>query len=637
MWQPINLSLTNFLSHSQTNVKFDLADNKPVVIAIYGENRTAEGADSNGSGKSSIIDALMFALTGTTARGIANADLVKTDNNAAQVNLALFNSQLNSTITIERVIRIGKSATIAINQDKQPVICVDINEYNKWILEKLGIDKADLINYFLVNNSSTETFFKLGDAGKKRLINRFLNLDPLTLFLQREQKYQKECERNLALIANAINDNEKKIIHLQGLAEIAKLKIENAHNSKVEALKVKIEFEHNKADSINNSIHSLRNDLNNCGSNTDWSEDWRVKNNELRESKATQISELSDWIANQNTEIFSLKAEYRSLQATLDSNGAECLDCGVKNYIYEAVGYTREDIERKRDLCNTNINFHVSKVIEYEKSISSLKNELNDNEGVAREYANISTTRELLAGNIYKLEKERNDSDALYGILNQQLLELENTPLQNSEYQIELDKANADLVTCEKALEKGKVELAQTNSEIDNILFWNKELGTEGFYAFIANKCLSFIEFNINKYLQIFDKDLSIKINGTTTLQSDETRNKIDISVFQSGVETAYSGLSKGEQVRLDVCGVLVIQQLINANAANKINGGGFKCLVLDELFEGLDNKGQNSVIHLLRAVNQLVVFITHLQSESTNAERWVVIKDEQGSKLKVA
>ena len=51
--------------------------------------------------------------------------------------------------------------------------CPDINSYNKFIFDILGITKDDFYNFYLITKEKYQPFSSIGDTGKKAIINRF--------------------------------------------------------------------------------------------------------------------------------------------------------------------------------------------------------------------------------------------------------------------------------------------------------------------------------------------------------------------------------------------------------------------------------------------------------------------------------
>lgn len=69
-----NLSIRNFLTVGHAEIQLDQRG----LVLIQGENTDDTSAASNGAGKSSIVDAICWALYGTTAREVSGDDVVNT-------------------------------------------------------------------------------------------------------------------------------------------------------------------------------------------------------------------------------------------------------------------------------------------------------------------------------------------------------------------------------------------------------------------------------------------------------------------------------------------------------------------------------------------------------------------------------
>ena len=85
----VSVLMDNFCSYKRETIPFNkFQDNK---VLIFGENRDEEGLDSNGAGKSTILDAICWALSGKTSkRGkIAVNDVIGPWGETALVELTL--------------------------------------------------------------------------------------------------------------------------------------------------------------------------------------------------------------------------------------------------------------------------------------------------------------------------------------------------------------------------------------------------------------------------------------------------------------------------------------------------------------------------------------------------------------------
>ena len=63
-----NLEMYNFMSFATATIDF----NQNGFIKVIGQNLSADNSISNGSGKSSIWEAIMWCVTGDTIRGTSN-------------------------------------------------------------------------------------------------------------------------------------------------------------------------------------------------------------------------------------------------------------------------------------------------------------------------------------------------------------------------------------------------------------------------------------------------------------------------------------------------------------------------------------------------------------------------------------
>ena len=74
-----NIHIENFLSFGTADLLLDRGN----YVLVKGENENpVDNAESNGSGKSAIFDAIVWALTGTTTRECKNVSNINSDNGA---------------------------------------------------------------------------------------------------------------------------------------------------------------------------------------------------------------------------------------------------------------------------------------------------------------------------------------------------------------------------------------------------------------------------------------------------------------------------------------------------------------------------------------------------------------------------
>ena len=173
MFRPKEIEIVNFISHKYS--KFAFRQGRAVLVV--GQNLDKEGQKGNGAGKSTINEAISVAISGSSIRDVLTRELVRDEEESSTIIFTLENLRdLSNPLVIERVLYSNKNKSstcrIWIGEDEVKT-CPDINSYNKFIFDTLGITKDDFYNFYLITKEKYQPFFSIGDTGKKAIINRF--------------------------------------------------------------------------------------------------------------------------------------------------------------------------------------------------------------------------------------------------------------------------------------------------------------------------------------------------------------------------------------------------------------------------------------------------------------------------------
>lgn len=180
MWKLTNIKIKNIISLKEA----DFSPEQGVATLIYGQNLDNSNQPANGSGKSSLVEAISFAITGEQLRKVKSIEEIINDSeDEAYVKLTLTNDYDNTVFTIERTISRGSSQRIECHKylegkeeiETDRTIQPTVNDYNKFILSEIGITKEDLYNIYVLCDSKYESFFDASDKSKKEVINTFSN------------------------------------------------------------------------------------------------------------------------------------------------------------------------------------------------------------------------------------------------------------------------------------------------------------------------------------------------------------------------------------------------------------------------------------------------------------------------------
>lgn len=178
MWKLNEIYAENICSFKEIHYVL----HQQVTTLIFGNNKDNETQQSNGSGKSALIECIALGITGAPLRKVKNDEIINDKANECCICLQFFNDSQDEVFTIERqffrkgvsivkchIERNGKGVTA--DEAVQP----SIDSYNKYILEKLGISKEELLNNFILSKYKYKDFLNSSDTEKKEIINRFSN------------------------------------------------------------------------------------------------------------------------------------------------------------------------------------------------------------------------------------------------------------------------------------------------------------------------------------------------------------------------------------------------------------------------------------------------------------------------------
>lgn len=147
---------------------------------IFGNNMDDDSQQSNGSGKSALLEAIAIAITGETMRDAKMDEIINDAEDSASIEVMLYNDELHHTLEVKRNIFRKKPQEVIVNMyvgeaEQQPVTMPSVAEYNKYILDQLGLSRDDIYANFILTEGKYSSFLSAPDRMKKEIINRFSN------------------------------------------------------------------------------------------------------------------------------------------------------------------------------------------------------------------------------------------------------------------------------------------------------------------------------------------------------------------------------------------------------------------------------------------------------------------------------
>jgi DNA repair exonuclease SbcCD ATPase subunit len=218
-----DLTVRNFMSVGNNTQAVDFC--KEQLTLVLGENLDQGGDDSgsrNGTGKTTIINALSYALFGQALTNIKKDNLVNKTNNKNM--LVTLNFEKNGTIyKIER----GRRPNIFkfyINGEEQEIIDEsqgDVRETQKDLDDLLGMTH-DMFKNIVALNTYTEPFLSMRAADQRMIIEQLLGITLLSeksdalkeLVRQTKEEIQQETA-NIEATKKSNDRIEQSILSLQ--------------------------------------------------------------------------------------------------------------------------------------------------------------------------------------------------------------------------------------------------------------------------------------------------------------------------------------------------------------------------------------------------------------------------------------
>lgn len=517
------LSFCNIMSYGASGAEIDFQTGLNTIKAV------------NGSGKSSILDALTFVLFGKPYRDIKLSELVNTTNGKGLEVTVEFKIG-----TDMYMIRRGlKPAIFEIYKNGQEMDMLSTKKLNQDEIDKLlGINLRLFKNIVAVAVTNNKPFLSLPIGDKRALIENIFNIDVLGLMCKdvKKRKTVNSTEMDLKMtelhgINNSIEDNESYIENMKKyIASFNEVKDSNVKGIQENIEKYSREIEK------------------------------REKNLEIARTKIAELTEeLGDMPDRSvgdslNQEIGKVRSVIDSISSTLSKLKQSRL-CPVCNSPLDE-GHARKHIEemiaQKKEMEKEKLPSLMDQYKEYGEKLKTFQ----EKQSFIQTIRDKARTEEITKGT---LETERTKAE--------QLLEKETLKTCPASVDAYVEKLNALREQCTE-LNKD-VEVLSEKILIDTQLV--KILGDDGIKSYFFKKLVKVLNKSVNEYLTKFELK-------NTTIEFDETMTE---SMMTNMVSRTYSSYSSGERTRIDMSILLAFFDI-----SRQISNWSCNLLFIDELLD---------------------------------------------------
>ena len=572
----------NFLSISES--KIDL-DNQGTVL-IKGINKSPGSSDSNGSGKSTIIaEAVYYALTGETLRGTADVVNLFTGDKIVEVEL-----EFEIDNTNYRILRTREHPEYGNNlkiwKEDQDISGDKLKKSESILKEELGLIDSSLISGILIlGQGMPDTFTSLKPKERKeRLEVLSQSADFITELDERLATYNKHYGDKFNSTKNTIDRKSNEIAWNQNL-----IKRDSIRLTELEDRKNELELTANNEE-LNTELEELKSAIGDIAK--------VIQGN--KESKSVLDKKIQDFqklLYSSTATKSSKEAEKNSINRTINSlKSSKCPTCNQWISSPETIEELKKENESKLEDIQKIIDICDSKIVNCEKQISTLKSKLNEIEKT------INDSNELVIAKKRRIVEIQEKTKAEIQSITEQIEVLNKSLLEYGDKIAKLDIETSSLTTLltEYELKTG-------------ILTWLKKMATKDFRGYLLEGVKDYINSRLEYY--------SNALLGTNRLQMvlDGTKIYIEYDGRQ------YEGLSGGEKKIADLSVQFALRDMLKNTLGFMSN-----ILVLDEVFENIDESGVKNIIELITNFNEVgsIFVISHSHLDMPHDKVITVIKD---------
>ncbi len=582
------------------------------IVIVKGINNYEDLASSNGSGKSSVFEAIIYALFEETSSGdrdIENRIL------GQGCSVVLKFSIDGVSYKIIRQSKKGKG-TVVLYRNDEDISARNKSDTNKLIISILGINKAIFLDSIFLSQNAVTNLPSLSPTARKERLEILTNTDNainnFKTFLKEKQTMYESKHVDCQLEINKINGKEESLQQqkdkLQAQINDIKIQIEERNklgniedlDKQIQEYNVEINTINNQIPELDNQIEMISKSINELKNEQKVYEEKRVnKDQEVQNQRdkcndlQKEITRVENVISYNNMDIDRINKEIEEIK-----NSDTCPTCGRKydNINEEHIQKVIEDKNKEiKEFENKNIennNYIKNLQLELDKEIEigkNLKKEFenlnslyNDkNEQVSEQQTNLINTNNQKTQLLNSIQNIQVQIDAI----NKQKDDILKIEIPNSK---QYEDMVQDIDTQLNDLNKLKEDKNNELNELDNYINAIKhciQLVTKDFRTFLLKNSLSYL----NKILKDYSSQLFS--NESDLIYISENDNKLDIMLGNA----TYESLSGGEKTRVNIALLLAQKSL-----ANMIGNISCNIIILDEILGYCDALAENNVINLI-------------------------------------
>lgn len=587
----MHLHAENFLSFRTLDLDLEGAG----LTLVEGENCDDDSAQSNGSGKSAIVDALLWCLFGVTLRGYESDDVVHRkvgkdcvvsvqvvpDDRSVmyEVKRARRHAKLKNALLVEETNHGGETSDISR---------ASIAETQELVEDLLGCSLKTFVTSVVFGQDRAYRFSSLTDREQKEILDEVLGVGRFAeaCTSAREMKTTHDANTD-RLIADHVSAEEDRVAAEEEAAGLREkdstfeeerdaetalvIKTRDSTNAKLAKIgEVDVEASKRKVRKAKDDEDAARAAL---------AEAQRVVSD--AQAKFNAAEEAHEQIGTQIDEVTAL--------------GGSCPTC-------------RQDVEKK----------HHKRVLAdlrtKESDAEAKKGKLDKVVNGAMEVHGVMSKAADAARAAVRLAEAKLDvalkADAEARVLRadakrcrERLAELKE---KENPYKALAERVEKKAASYRKAAAEFAEKLTAEEAKLKSASFWVDAFGARGLRSLLLDGSLPILNEEAARVSNaVTGGAIDVEFSATSDLKSGKTVDRFEVKVDNKHGAPSYKGNSAGERAKVDLCVGLALQKLVASRAS-----ASFNVVFMDEIFDHLDAAAHERVVEVLAELDKESVFV---------------------------
>lgn len=517
------------------------------MTIIKGINEYEAMASSNGSGKSSLVEALCWCLFGKTSAGVANVNNRYYDDGCSvTVELKKDNESYLIQRTLEHV-RFKTMVKVVCNGND--ISCRNKSDSDKLIKDEiLPFNQDVFLSTIFLSQGFSGRLSSLAPSARKERLEILANMDASI------NEFKNQVNDKKSVYSDSYRELDRNVSYLSGkLDTIIKDKesAEKLSQVEVDIPDISVEEVTEKLADVDKTIEQEQASFN----------EMKKKSNDLE----NRLGNLTNEMSRNNKEKKNLESQIEKMNKSF-----ECPTCHqtVSADLGEEI---KAGFQTKIDELDDIIFSQAEERLVTLEELDSIEKELTDCD--ARKQALLAVRKKT-----NDILQEYNEAVRKNSVLQGQLANL-----------AKIDDYNANILNISEEIQQVKDKQSEVEINLgvtDHML----KLITKEFRTFLLTSLIDYMNSKLAKYSEYLFESEEDKI----WVSSDSSKLTIMLN------DSLYESLSGGEKKKVDLALVLAQRDLA-------LKTSGFKCniLVLDEILENMDETASNVSLKLLTDMSE--------------------------------